>query len=420
VVFSTVGGVGSTFMVKICSQYSRWHAVGRGKLGAFLRTYNLSATAASNDAAGFGVLALGGLTLVEYASDVSLGIDTWLPSHASRYPGRPSPQTSLGFTLLGANLLAFRAHKNWASLLADIFALVLVAFCLVLIGAYIYGALDMYGLDALTLTSPQTLFCFSCLTFLVAARRAEQGHSLAVLVNTGIGSKILRVMMPITVFLPFAQFAVVAYLINSRMLAAPFVYAWAASTGTFLIMCVIMLLASHINALAQRLRDASLTDELTNVYNRRGFYLFGQQAFRQAARASTGISLLYLDLDGLKRANDTAGHAAGSALIKSLASLLVETFRGSDVVGRLGGDEFAVVLLVDHGRALEAVARFDRTVAARNKSDSSVFPLRFTVGLATLDSGSSDSFEDLVAQADAMMYKNRARSSVTEPVGTLR
>jgi hypothetical protein len=83
-----------------------------------------------SQATGFAALALGVLTLAEYAADVSLGIDTWLPTNPpSRYPGRPSPQTALGFALLGTSLLAIRESKNRRSLLADVSA---VAACRVL------------------------------------------------------------------------------------------------------------------------------------------------------------------------------------------------------------------------------------------------------------------------------------------------
>jgi diguanylate cyclase (GGDEF)-like protein len=363
-----------------------------------------------SQAAGLAVLVLGIVTLIEYAAGVSLGIDKWLPTDGrSRFPGRPSPQASLGFALLGTNLLLVREYLGRRALLADLFAGAFVAFCLVMIAGRVYGALDLVGLDASTLLAPQTSFCFSLLAFVVVARRAKRGGLLAVLVNMGIGSRIVRLVLPGVVLLPFAFFTVVAYLIDSKAISAPYVYALAAAAASFAILCTIIAMAWRINAMERQLRDLSLRDELTKLYNRRGFYVLAGQAFREATRADTGMTLLFFDLDGLKRANDTAGHEAGSKLIQALASLLVGTFRESDIIGRIGGDEFAVSTIRDQGQAGEALARLERSVADFNKSGGVQRPLlNFSVGVAQKVNGSSESFEDLIARADTMMYQDKA------------
>jgi diguanylate cyclase (GGDEF)-like protein len=368
-----------------------------------------------SEVAGLVVLMAGVLTLDEYAAHVSLGIDAWLPMDADAlYPGRPSPQTSLGLALLGTSLLLIRAHKSLWSLVADASALALVALCLVLIAGHIYGALDLVGIDVSTLTSPQTLVCFSCLAFVVVCRRAEHGRLLAVLVNIGIGSQIVRVMLPMVIFLPFALFAAVEYLISSRTMSSSQVYALAAAAASFTVLCAIVWMAWRINRLERQLRDLSLNDELTDVYNRRGFYFLAKQAFREAVRINTGLTVLFFDIDGLKEANDTAGHAAGSKLIKALASFLVSTFRESDIIGRLGGDEFAVVTLNDRGKAREGLTRLERRVADFNKSNGKKIPLKFSVGLAERIEGSAERFEDLVARADALMYEDKTAKQASE------
>jgi diguanylate cyclase (GGDEF)-like protein len=359
-------------------------------------------------AAGLAVLVLGILTLVEYAADISSGIDAWLPAdYAARYPLRPSPQTSVGFVLLGTGLLVMRDYKNARSLLADMSAIAIVAFCLVMIAGHVYGALNLVGLGSSNFLSPQTLFCFSCLAFVVVARRAKHGGLFAVLVSIGIGSHIVRFVLPSVIVLPFALFGAVMYLINSHAMQAPYVYALAAAAASFFVLGAIVWMAWQINALERQLRELSLQDELTKLFNRRGFYVLAQQAFRDAARANTGMTVLFFDIDGLKRANDTAGHAVGSELIQVFASLLVGTFRESDIVGRIGGDEFAVSTLRDRGQAREALARLEQSVADFNTSDAQPFPLSFSAGTAEIINGSSENFDALIARADSSMYRHK-------------
>ncbi len=150
-----------------------------------------------SQATGLAVLALGISTLTEFAADVPLGIDTWFPSsNASLYPGRPSPQTALALALLGTNLLVIRQYRNGGSMLADLSAIVLAAFCLLMIAGQFFHAASLVGINASALMSPQTLLCISSLAFVIVARRAKRGRVLSVLVNIGIGSQIVRVALP--------------------------------------------------------------------------------------------------------------------------------------------------------------------------------------------------------------------------------
>jgi hypothetical protein len=118
-------------------------------------------------------------------------------------------QSSLGFVFLGTNLLVIREYLGGRALFADVSAGALVAFCLVMIAGRVCGALDLVGLEASTLLAPQTWLCFSCLAFVVVARRAKRGGLLAVLVNTGISRQMMRVVLPVVALLPFAFSAAV-------------------------------------------------------------------------------------------------------------------------------------------------------------------------------------------------------------------
>lgn len=95
--------------------------------------------------------------------------------------------------------------------------------------------------------------------------------------------------------------------------------------------------------LRARLYAESLTDELTGLYNRRGFLRIGTQFLDGAKRRGCGAWLLFADIRGLKRINDRFGHVAGDRALRATAELLRRSFRSADVVARLGGDEFTVL-----------------------------------------------------------------------------
>jgi diguanylate cyclase (GGDEF)-like protein len=96
--------------------------------------------------------------------------------------------------------------------------------------------------------------------------------------------------------------------------------------------------------LQDHLRELSITDELTGLSNRRGFFAFAQQQMKHARRNNERMVLFFADLDDLKNINDTFGHVAGDRALTDAARIFVETFRDSDIIARMGGDEFAVIM----------------------------------------------------------------------------
>jgi PAS domain S-box-containing protein len=100
---------------------------------------------------------------------------------------------------------------------------------------------------------------------------------------------------------------------------------------------------NDLKKMEERLRTLSITDELTGLFNRRGFFTLADQQIKLANRHKTGIFMLYADLNGLKMINDKFGHKAGDLALIDMAKLLKKTYRESDVVARIGGDEFAVI-----------------------------------------------------------------------------
>ncbi|HSL31137.1 MAG TPA: diguanylate cyclase [Anaerolineales bacterium] len=157
-----------------------------------------------------------------------------------------------------------------------------------------------------------------------------------------------------------------------------------------------------------RLHNLSLTDSLTGLNNRRGFMILATALLKFARRAGHPLCLLYIDLDSLKYTNDTFGHAAGDATIIQFAQILTDTFRESDVIGRLGGDEF-VALTIDAAESdlSNIQKRLQDNVDLHNLKPGKAHPLAFSLGVIPVDIDSTFTMEELLAQADAAMYKHK-------------
>ncbi len=164
--------------------------------------------------------------------------------------------------------------------------------------------------------------------------------------------------------------------------------------------------ARHRNE--ERLAHAALRDDLTGLRNRRAFFEIARHRALLAERSGRPLSILFVDVDGLKDVNDRLGHAQGSRLIRDAAGILAATVRRSDVVARLGGDEF-VVLLDDQGAAgAERLAdRIRDRVRALNASSDRPYEVSLSIGAATLDPSRPRAVEDLLTEADRRMYEDK-------------
>ena len=157
-------------------------------------------------------------------------------------------------------------------------------------------------------------------------------------------------------------------------------------------------------------RQLSLTDELTGLYNRRGFLLLAERELESARRRQGRSLLLYADLDYLKQANDRFGHAAGDRMLIDAAQVLKSLFRSTDVVCRLGGDEF-VVLACHYNSSEDVLQRLDKALHEFRRSSGR--QLSLSVGIAESSLQTSEDLQQLLTQADAAMYANKcARRSL--------
>jgi diguanylate cyclase (GGDEF)-like protein len=159
--------------------------------------------------------------------------------------------------------------------------------------------------------------------------------------------------------------------------------------------------------------EMATMDELTQMSNRRGFLALGQHALGLCARLKRPASLLYFDLDSFKSINDRFGHADGDRALVAFSTHLMQTFRDSDVVGRLGGDEFVALMTnctEDQGR--HALQRLEQAVQQHNKLRALLCDIHFSVGTVAFDESRHRSIQDLLAEADALMYEHKRRTKV--------
>jgi diguanylate cyclase (GGDEF)-like protein len=163
------------------------------------------------------------------------------------------------------------------------------------------------------------------------------------------------------------------------------------------------------------LSNLALKDELTGLYNRRGFLALADRQLKLARRSGRSLLLFFIDLDGLKEINDVFGHTEGDAALKWTAEALLATFRDSDVVARLGGDEFAALAIEASGQS-EVSIRERLTEYLRSVSGGDTrHKFSVSLGTARFDPLHPVSIRELIAEADRAMYEQkqkRRRSSL--------
>jgi len=158
----------------------------------------------------------------------------------------------------------------------------------------------------------------------------------------------------------------------------------------------------------EEIRALSLTDELTGLYNRRGFLTLADQQFKVAARWQSDIPLIFADLDGMKWINDNLGHLVGDQALIETATILKNTFRKSDIIARIGGDEFVTLALgVTDTTSLTIINRIQEEIKSLNIQKNRSFKLSISTGIAYFDPQFPCSVDELIAQADKSMYKHK-------------
>ncbi len=170
---------------------------------------------------------------------------------------------------------------------------------------------------------------------------------------------------------------------------------------------------SELVRLREELRTMSMHDELTGLYNRRGFLALGNQQLKLCRRSKRNLFLIYMDMDDLKIINDLFGHTMGDNVLKEAADVLRNSFRESDIIARIGGDEFAVLALESQDTNSKKLRnRLKRNFDLKNKEKNRCYPLSLSIGIKRYNKESHYTVEDLITPADILMYREKRKKKV--------
>ena len=160
------------------------------------------------------------------------------------------------------------------------------------------------------------------------------------------------------------------------------------------------------HSLITELREMSLRDELTKLYNRRGFIHLCNLMLRQARRTGSRLTIMYGDLNKLKHINDTYGHAEGDFAISQAAAILRRCIREQDVLARIGGDEFTLMATdMDAAACTNVIERIDTAFAAFNDKREKPYAVSISIGYTIEDVTETTSVDDMLVRADAMLFE---------------
>lgn len=358
--------------------------------------------------AGTAVLLLALATLFEYLVAPPPWLDNLLVQDpATHLPGRMAWQTAIALGLLSTLLLLGLTPSRCQrpSRLIDLLLAAQLVLLLSISAGRIYGALDLYGVPTSVRTAPLTLLCLAALSGVLTVRRLPYSAASAFLGNGNAGH-VGRVVLPVAIGLPLLLPINQWLLARTTGLEPAVAAALVATLYAVLAISITLWMTLRIDRFETDLQRLSLLDELTGVHNRRGLMLLARHALRGARREREAVSLIFIDLDGLKTINDQYGHDAGSEHIRAVAVLLENSFRDSDIIGRMGGDEFCVLAVgANAPDALRRVQQLEARVRDFNQRSRQSFAMSISVGIAQLDTLTSEGLERALHQADQEMYR---------------
>ncbi len=157
------------------------------------------------------------------------------------------------------------------------------------------------------------------------------------------------------------------------------------------------------------MRTMATTDELTGVYNRRGFEWVANRLLHHLCRDQRDAVLLYVDVDDLKCVNDTLGHAAGDRLLMAAAGVLRSACGDGAIIGRIGGDEFAVLVRAGDAEHHTLLRKRIRTAIADCNAAGHIPPLSMSIGVAEFDHLRPVAVLAVMERADRAMYAEKIR-----------
>lgn len=160
--------------------------------------------------------------------------------------------------------------------------------------------------------------------------------------------------------------------------------------------------------LREKLKIQSLTDELTGLYNRRGFFSLVEHKIQFAKRNKKGMLLFFLDIDNMKDINDTLSHNHGDCALIGASNILKDTFSEKDILARIGGDEFSILSIdVSEEDAKDLINKFLEKQREFNEKNQYPFNISISVGAAYFDPENPKDIDELISKADRLMYEDK-------------
>lgn len=160
-------------------------------------------------------------------------------------------------------------------------------------------------------------------------------------------------------------------------------------------------------AAQKAIEDMAVHDDLTGLYNRRGFNMLANQMLHSAARKHCKCIVAFIDLDGLKQVNDQYGHAAGDNLIIAASEILKSSLRHSDILARIGGDEFCVMAIEPEEDGHVIKNRIVNQLSQFNEISNLPYKLKASIGIVSKKVDPSTKLDVLIEEADLRMYEHK-------------
>lgn len=156
----------------------------------------------------------------------------------------------------------------------------------------------------------------------------------------------------------------------------------------------------------------AMTDSLTGIPNRRGFYRAGEKIFRSITQLDQAFSLIYFDLDKFKPVNDLWGHAEGDEVLKTFATFLYQHLEPGEIAARLGGDEFAVLIL-RNGNDESYLHALSLSLENYNETSGKPYNINYSFGAVTWNPEQNATLSDMVNKCDEVMYLRKKRKNLS-------
>ena len=155
---------------------------------------------------------------------------------------------------------------------------------------------------------------------------------------------------------------------------------------------------------------ATIVDELTGLYNRRGLHTLGNQQVELAKRHNDDIFIFYLDLDGMKAINDTLGHEFGDKALVETSNIMHKSFRTTDILSRLGGDEFVVVAVKAQHEFIPIIIQRVKDYVKKQNASNKKYQISISIGVSKIDLESKSPLDDAIHDADKKMYQSKIKN----------